>query len=325
MKLSVCIPTYNRPDLVVKAVESVLNQNYSNFELLIHDNSDNCLTENKIKQFSDNRIKYFHHPVNVGMIGNWNSLLNNANCKYIKFLNDDDQLLPVCLSRVVNAIVKIEKTHKQIGTLSCRARYTNKYNQLVKLDKLGIGGETNYFINPKDAAYLWCISQLRLRTPTQMVYNRSLAQKFGGFDKHLIYGPDVGLALKLAVAAGAAILDAEPTVQFTFHVGQEGPRIPINNRLSDQIQITSWAYERIESTHQIREAKAIMGEICLRECALMVRDKRIKDAFKAIRAYFREGNLSSLLCFVENNTKLISKFSSEKKLKLLYEPLLEAK
>lgn len=321
MKLSVCIPTYNRPDLVLKAIESVLSQGFADFELLIHDNSENTLTENAIKQISDDRIKYFRHPNNVGIARNWNSLLEKASYKYVKFLNDDDQLLPECLSRIANAITELEKTHSEIGTLSCRARYVNENEKLIKLDKLGIGGETDYFVTPKNAAYLWCLSELRLRTPTQMVYNRIIAQNLGGFDEHLAYSRDVFLALKLAACAGAAILDAEPIVQFTFHSGQDGRGVPIKVRLDDQLKVTAWAYERMGSGHRIRKPKAILGEICLREFALMVRDKRIGDAFTALGTYFRRGVFSSFLCFLENNTGLLVKINDANK-KQLFEPLV---
>lgn len=323
MKLSVCIPTYNRPDLVLKAIESVLSQGFADFELLIHDNSENTLTESAIKQISDNRIKYFRHPNNVGIARNWNSLLEKASYKYVKFLNDDDQLLPECLSRIVNSITELEKTHSEIGTLSCRARYVNEKEKLIKLDKLGIGGETDYFVTPKNATYLWCLSELRLRTPTQMVYNKALALNLGGFDEHLAYARDVSLALKLAANAGAAILDAKPLVQFTFHSGQDVHGVPIKLRLGDQLQVATWAYDHIELGHPIRESKAILGEICLREFALMVRDKRVGDAFTALGAYFRQGVLSSLLCFIENNTSLLEKINEADKTRL-FEPLVFA-
>ncbi len=135
MKLSICIPTYNRPELALKAIESVLCQNFSNFELLIHDNSENTFTENKIKQFTDNRIKYFRHPNNIGIAGNWNSLLEKASCTYVKFLNDDDQLLPGSLSRIANFITEIEKVYGEIGAISCRAisirAFVEKIHQLT--------------------------------------------------------------------------------------------------------------------------------------------------------------------------------------------------
>lgn len=313
MKLSICIPTYNRPDLLAQAVQSVLEQDYEDYELLIHDNSEDCASENSIKCFSDDRIQYFRHSRNIGMIGNWNSLLATANCKYIKFLNDDDIMLPGCLRRTIIAILEAERDFGEIGAISCRASYVDNSGELIKLDRLGIGGQADYFIAPKYAAYLWYMGELRLRTPTQMTYNKRLAQKAGGFDINMAYASDVELALKLSVMGGVAILDKEPLVQFTFHSGQGVCGVPVQTRLDDQIRLATWAREHVTSPFKLKELRVILGEICLREFALMIRAFRIRDSATALNTFFKVGSFLSFIYFIQNNTSLIQKFNANSK------------
>jgi len=55
-KASIIIPTYNRPHLIIRAIKSVLNQTYQNFEIVVIDDSPNDKTEKVVKSFNDKRI-----------------------------------------------------------------------------------------------------------------------------------------------------------------------------------------------------------------------------------------------------------------------------
>ena len=66
--VSIIIPTYNCARLIVRAIESVLNQTYRDFELIIVDDSSTDNTEKIIKKFQeqDKRVKYIRHEKNRG-------------------------------------------------------------------------------------------------------------------------------------------------------------------------------------------------------------------------------------------------------------------
>jgi len=57
---SIIIPTYNRAHLISKSIKSVLNQTYSNWELILVDDGSEDNTEEIVNSFGDNRIKYFY-------------------------------------------------------------------------------------------------------------------------------------------------------------------------------------------------------------------------------------------------------------------------
>ncbi len=93
--VSVIIPTYKRSDRLVLAVESVLNQTYSNIEIIVvDDNGDNQYrkeTELNLKKFTDNnQIKYVKHKENQGGCIARNTGILSAIGKYVTFLDDDD-------------------------------------------------------------------------------------------------------------------------------------------------------------------------------------------------------------------------------------------
>lgn len=104
---SVILSTYNRAHLLPRAIKSVLNQTYQNFELIIVDDCSTDNTEEVVRTFSDERIKYFKHKKNKGVLGTRNTGFKLAKGKYIAFLDSDDELLPealeVAISKFINS------------------------------------------------------------------------------------------------------------------------------------------------------------------------------------------------------------------------------
>jgi glycosyltransferase involved in cell wall biosynthesis len=89
-KFSVCIPTYNRANFLRSAIQSVIEQNFSNFELIIVDNCSTDNTRDVILEFDDSRIKFFVNDYNIGLVGNWNRCLELAMGEIIWILHSDD-------------------------------------------------------------------------------------------------------------------------------------------------------------------------------------------------------------------------------------------
>lgn len=92
-KVSVIIPTHNRPELLKKAITSVLGQTYQNLELVIVDDGD-ISVESLISQFSDMRIRYIKHETpHRGGAAARNTGIRSASGRFIAFLDDDDEWL----------------------------------------------------------------------------------------------------------------------------------------------------------------------------------------------------------------------------------------
>jgi len=98
-RISVIIPTYNRADMVGRAVQSVLNQTYQDFEIIIIDDGSTDSTEEIIRGFHDPRIRYIRHERNRGGSAARNSGICAAQGEYIAFLDSDDEWLPQKLEK----------------------------------------------------------------------------------------------------------------------------------------------------------------------------------------------------------------------------------
>ncbi len=101
---SILIPTWNRCDLLKEAIQSIINQSFTDFEIII---SDNCSTDNTrgvVEQFKDNRIKYFLQQNHISATDNYNYAYSKSSGDYVILIGDDDYLLPSVLQKVYNVI-----------------------------------------------------------------------------------------------------------------------------------------------------------------------------------------------------------------------------
>ena len=93
-KVTIAIPTLNGSRFIGEAISSVLEQTFTDFELLIIDNHSTDGTKTKINEFHDPRIKYFRNIKQVDIIENWNNCLTLANGKYLLILGYDIYYVP---------------------------------------------------------------------------------------------------------------------------------------------------------------------------------------------------------------------------------------
>jgi len=103
-KFSIIIPTYNRGNLLPRAVKSILSQTFQNFELIIVNDGSIDNTEKIINSFSDKRIIHLEHKENKGVLSAQDTGLNRAKGEFIVWLGDDDELLTDALEFIATKI-----------------------------------------------------------------------------------------------------------------------------------------------------------------------------------------------------------------------------
>lgn len=88
--VSVVIPTYNRSNVIRRAIESAKDQSIKSIEIIVVDDASSDNTEQVVSSLSDDRVKYIRHENNRGGGAARNTGINNANGEYIAFLDSDD-------------------------------------------------------------------------------------------------------------------------------------------------------------------------------------------------------------------------------------------
>ncbi|HEV7903627.1 MAG TPA: glycosyltransferase family 2 protein [Pyrinomonadaceae bacterium] len=116
--VSVGLPTYNRASKLRRAVESVLAQDYPNFELIISDNASPDGTQAMCEELSrrDSRIRYVRQPVNLGLAKNFEFVLAQARGEFFVWLSDDDWFDSSYLSQCAGALVAQAELGLACGT-----------------------------------------------------------------------------------------------------------------------------------------------------------------------------------------------------------------
>lgn len=92
--ISVIIPTYNRKELLERAVRSVLSQTYRNIELIVVDDASTDSTKEMIEAIQDERVRYIRHESNLGAAAARNTGIRDAQGDYIAFQDSDDDWMP---------------------------------------------------------------------------------------------------------------------------------------------------------------------------------------------------------------------------------------
>jgi glycosyltransferase involved in cell wall biosynthesis len=103
LSISVLIPAY-RPTYLRQAIASVLTQGFEDFELIIGDDNPGDQVEQVVGEFRDRRIRHLRTAGSSGAIENMRVLWNAASRPLLKYLFDDDLLMPSCLGEMLAAI-----------------------------------------------------------------------------------------------------------------------------------------------------------------------------------------------------------------------------
>lgn len=112
--VSVIIPTYNRANLLKRAIASVLNQKFEDFELIVVDDASSDNTPRVVESINDGRIRYIRLKKNSGGPVARNTGIKKARGRFIALLDDDDEWLP---NRLELQIRKFEELDSEFGVV----------------------------------------------------------------------------------------------------------------------------------------------------------------------------------------------------------------
>lgn len=187
-KLSVIITTYNRPESLRRAIKSVLNQNFKDFELIVVDDGSSAETEKTVKSFNDTRIFFVRNSRNLGGTRSLNVGLEKSKGEYVCPLDDDDEWID---SRKLSKQIGFFKKHPDylvVGT-NAKVRLLNEDGNLIRelTTDVPLSHEEihNRMLFANSIAHV-----------TSM-YSRKKALEVGDYDESLERGKDWDLFLKL--------------------------------------------------------------------------------------------------------------------------------
>jgi glycosyltransferase involved in cell wall biosynthesis len=137
--VTIGMPVYNGENFIEEAVQSILEQTYTDFELVISDNASTDRTEAICREYAkkDSRVRYIRNKTNIGASENANQLFSLCSSKYFKLAAHDDKILPnyleTCVSVLENdsSVALCHSQTRYVDGAGSAIPYSAKYNAYV--------------------------------------------------------------------------------------------------------------------------------------------------------------------------------------------------
>lgn len=207
--ISVIIPVYNAEKYVSKAIDSVLNQTYTDFELIIVDDGSTDSSARIIERIEDSRIKFFSKS-NEGQCKTLNYGLKKATGRFIKFLDADDYFNDIHLEQMMSIVQSLAPSEVNDTLIVSRwQRFSNEnslfplYNRAEWTDSNPMEFILNALGNGPDMLPGW-----------QWLIPRVLLDKAGHWNEELGLGNDFEFSIRLILASGRIKICREALVYY---------------------------------------------------------------------------------------------------------------
>ncbi|MFH0942942.1 MAG: glycosyltransferase [Candidatus Beckwithbacteria bacterium] len=256
-KLTVIMPVYNQDAVVLAAVDSIVNQTFSDFIFIIIDDasSDNSLEILRSAVKKDQRIRLITNHHHLGLTKSLNQALRLVSTKYIARMDADDISLPTRLVKQINflethpqimllgtAAYLVDDTGKQIGLKRCPSDHNRLRTQILKYCP---------FIHPT-----W-------------MFRRSILQEIGEYNEAFPFSQDYELALRITRRFKTANL-AEPLIKYRVNSAQA---ISLKNLKKQEwlalkarfLALTSYGYPFTEAWKLVKPLLSFLAPIGIKK------------------------------------------------------------
>ncbi|MGD1704830.1 glycosyltransferase family 2 protein [Dapis sp. BLCC M229] len=233
-KVTICLPTYNSGEFLTQAIDSILEQTFTDFELIISDDSSTDNTPEVIRSYleKDSRIKYLQNSKNLGLFPNWNRCLESASGEYITVFAQDDVMLPKNLEQKV----KILDKYQNVGLVISSIMVVDDENNYLNWDWANYSEDK--FVNGEE----WVRKNLGKANPICcpfVLIRREVLEKVGGkFNDNYAFAADLELWLRIALVADLYFLK-EILGYYRWHEGNKTHSFDDFFQVEEHLQICS--------------------------------------------------------------------------------------
>ena len=241
-KVSVCIPTYNSKAYLAEAIESVLAQEFQDYELVISDNASTDGTAELCRLYTDPRVRYHRFDELVTQGGNWNRCLSLARGEYVALLHADD----VYHSAFLTERVRVLDEHPEVGLAFGAVQLIEADGQPAGISSRG----DEPFVLPAPGFFaellLGCVIN-----PVSPVVRRACYEQVGSFNEVRVWGVDWEMWLRLASRFGVAY---SPRVVASYRLhGKSGTSAGMlgDRKSRDDMEVLENAFRSMDEQPQL--------------------------------------------------------------------------
>ena len=226
--VSVILPTFNRADFIANSVKSLISQTYKNLEIIIVDDGSTDDTENIIKNFKDERIKYIKLNENHGANYARNTGLKIAQGQFITFVDSDDEFKDVKIEEELKILSQNEST----GLI---------YSWFYRCHNEDVKEEYKLSLEPKFGGNIFneLLYKNVIGNPSPLI-RKECFDKVGKFDENMQSCQDWEMWIRISKDYNIEYLD-KPLMKTTIHVSQ------ISSNIGYKIQGMEYIYKKYRS------------------------------------------------------------------------------
>ncbi len=203
-RLSAIVRTYDRPQLLARALDSLVAQTYRDLEAVVVNDAGPDVSELLARYEGRLAIRYVHRPRNGGLVAAVNDGVRAASGTYVGYLDDDDLWYPDHAARLVDVL---ERTGAGVAYANCVAEYADVVDGALVPREYAIFTDRDF---EKDA-YLYD----NLATVHSYVHRRELFDRFGMFDEAMGAADDWEMWLRMSREIDFVHLD-RVTVEYSW-------------------------------------------------------------------------------------------------------------
>lgn len=199
MIFSIVVPLYNKCYSIKRCIDSLLNQDYTSFEIIIvndgsTDDSLSIVLETYHDEISHNLIKVIDQT-NKGVSATRNTGIKESKSEYVCLIDADDEWKPNFLSKIFNLIMDYPR-----ADLYCLAHLVKKEGAKVRKPKLGLNNNHRGYVND----FFKSSSKGEVANSSKVCVKKQAILSFGGFPEGVVAGEDLYVWIMLALKGKVA-------------------------------------------------------------------------------------------------------------------------
>jgi len=197
--VAVCVPLYRKEEFIAETLRSVLDQTFTDFELIVLDNASPDRSGEIARSFDDPRLVVVRNPRTIAATENFAKVVSLSRAPLVKVLMADDLIHRNCLERQVEVL----KRDAQLAMVTCRHDVIDEYGRLVAPDRVL---RTRDLVGRQDRKTV--IRRVvrhggnPIGNPGNVLFRRAAFDAAGGFANEEFFTLDIGTWLRLLEHGG---------------------------------------------------------------------------------------------------------------------------
>lgn len=290
--VSAVITTHNRKELLVKAIQSVLNQTYNKIEIIVVDDASDDGTEEYIKENFGNKVNYNYIEKKESKGGNYarNLGIKLAKGKYVAFLDDDDEWMPTKIEKQVNII----KNNDKIKVVACKRIFQYDFKkEVIQKEKSMLSGDLSKKI-------FTCMPY----TTSSLLVEKNKLYDVGLFDVNLMAWQEYDIMIRLCQVTEIGVVN-EPLLLYRVRTNDKA-RITNNlDKWQKSVDIIEKKYKEILDSLPndiYKKHMALIASDGARRAGRINNRKLQKKYLK--QNYENEKNIKNLIKYIFNISRI---------------------